>query len=300
MRHLPTEILDLILEQTTRPTLCDVLRASRFLHTLALRTLYEAPRDGPCDSWPAISTRQQIVLLRTLARNQAHHGLPKPNTHVRFLRLDFADHAVSPNLVRLIHRALRTTPGLRELDIQFSAFDNYHKFSWCLTGCTFKLHKFKTSINYDQKLVDFLATQPFIKELSLNGLLNDPMPLLPPNALPRLHTLRNAHVDPNAIAQFIAGRPVEAASLTLPSDNWQKTLDALTSGSAPLQRVTLLCLDSVCADTLVAELAGRLPNLLAFHAVFFLSLMPHVSPTYLRHSCVILTLNAGKAHHPRQ
>lgn len=298
---LPPEVLELVFDQVRLNDLPSVLLASTAFYATGSRSLY---RSIACPD----TTRRRVLLLRTLANSgdPTYHPshLPNPALAVRVLNLDFHPNTVSSNLLRLVQRVLHAVTNLRELQLEFSSVDNYQRTAWCLHGTTFRLQKLFTSVALDDAFAAWLADarQASIAELSLRGHQRCPPPLaLAPAALPRLASFRSVHLDSRYNALFLRGRPVESVALTLFPLSRLRALDAVTLTSAPVRRLTVLCLEEQCADALVAEVAARVPALESLHVVILAVPFTDVRSPSLRFSAFVsvlmcaLTGEAGRA-----
>ncbi|OCH85076.1 hypothetical protein OBBRIDRAFT_740502 [Obba rivulosa] len=250
----PVEILELIFWELDIEDFPSVLVANRIFNGIAARCLYRYIREmGP---------RRTIGCLKTLGASKDIASL------VNRLHINWGPHRVISNFFRLLHRALQQTTSLRHFSIELSQHDNAcSRLSWLFDGCNFSLRSLTTSMLCDPALACFLETQPEISELCLRGFQTTSRFAISPFALPALDTFRAVHAGAPILAQIIAGRPVEAVSLSLFSEDGYAPLDALRLSSRPIKRLTIMSLDLSPADQLLAEVSSRLPQLEALHIV---------------------------------
>jgi len=250
----PVEILELVFLELDIEDFTSVLLADHLFHSIAARCLYR--------HIPEMSPRRTVGCLKTLASCSDIANL------VHRLHINWGAHRVISNYFRLLHRALQKLTFLRHLSIELSQHDNAHsRLSWLFDGCTFSLRSLTTSALCDPALARFLETQPEISELCLRGFQTTSRFSISPTALPALNTFRAVHAGTGILAQIITGRPVEAVSLSLFSEDGYAPLEALRLSSRPVKRLTIMSLDLSPPDQLLGEVSSRLPQLEALHIV---------------------------------
>lgn len=263
---LPKEVLDTILSypELGRADLHAVLFVNSVFHDLALRHLYRSivanlsiePAHGP-----TLSPARCIALLHTLCRSPALGAL------VRELQLDWSQHQPTGTLFRLLNRALRALPNLSVLALEVSSAAGRFSLAWVFDGCRGALTSFTTSARCDGALARFLATQPLLEEVCLRGFrAHDPF-ALPPGALPRLRAFRAIHAGPAVFAEVVRGRPVEAITLSLFTEDGLATLAVLAQSARPLRKLTIMSLDCTDPALMLAEVARTSPELESLHIV---------------------------------
>ena len=276
--RLPIEVIDMILQRAEAPALPSAVRSNSWIGALACKALYRFVDHR-------LSASQTIVLLKTLsighdARTDRHARIPLPSIYVRALRIDFAHHFITANLLRLVRRALSMLTDLRDLNLEFTSRDSRSSLAWVLEGCTAaraRLERFSTSIRCDAALAGFLENQPLITELSLRGFqLADPPSnfSLTPTALPQLASFRVVHAGTPVLAIVLSQRPVEAVGFTLFREDCYQALDTLALSAKPIRRLTVLSLDeseNTRPATLISALASRMPSLEALHIIILLA-----------------------------
>jgi len=108
-----------------------------------------------------------------------------------------------------------------------------------------------------------------LEELSLNGFQTNSPFVIARSALPRLTSFRSIHAGMNILEQIVAGRPIEAASITIfPGDEFAP-LDTLKLSSTVIQRLIILSLDDMRPLELLYAIVQRFPQLESLHFVMF-------------------------------
>ncbi|KAH7886606.1 hypothetical protein F5I97DRAFT_1868656 [Phlebopus sp. FC_14] len=263
---LPVETLELIFEHLAYNDLATVVRGNSVFHKIATRLLYRSI------TGLALQPKRSLILVSTLARNDLYAFF------VRHIDLDWSENILTGNFLRLLHRALKRLKSLTQLNLEFSPIDNGTNFTWVLEECTFQLKSLTTSLRCDAVLARFLERQTNLTELCLRGYSPLTAFSLSEHALPRLTHLRTVFSCPRTTADFIRGRPVEIVSMSLYPRDAASSLDALLLSSRTVKRLTVMSFEIAQPDTLLNEVAIRLPNLEALHAVILMTHFTHVSP----------------------
>ena len=264
----PVELLDLIFQELDLDQLPPLLRVSSFIHNIASRVLYRII--------PELPIQRSITCLKSLSATPANALL------VRRLSIDWSQHRVVSNLFRLLRDTLTHLANLRHLSIELSPQDNHYSLAWVLRGVRAPLRTLGTSIRCDAQLAEVLDEQRDLTELCLRGFPTKQSFLVADDAMPRLRSFRAVHAGPSVIAAVVRGRPVEAVSLSMFTEDGCEPLDALVQSAAPVKRLTIMSLDRTLApNVLLPEIARRLPSLEALHVVVLMALFDTVSSSFL-------------------
>ncbi|KAG9101175.1 hypothetical protein FS749_009637 [Ceratobasidium sp. UAMH 11750] len=145
------------------------------------------------------------MLIRTLARS------PELATHVRSYTISLKQADPVGNLYRLLARALSHMTNLHSLSFEIPGDK-----SWVLQGCSANIRWFKTSLEFDDKLANWMATKPLVHDLILTRTKTFP---LQPHQLPNLGIIFGT---PQAVLPAVIGRPVRSVCFGL---NGLVTLD---------------------------------------------------------------------------
>lgn len=261
----PVEILELIFQELGNGDRFRVLLSSKHFHAIASRLQYRSITSiaNPC---------QFISLFKILSKNVAYA------TFVRHLVVDLHPHQVTGNLLRLLNRALRQLSSLQTLSIEFSPRDNEHSLTCVFDGCTFTLRTLTTSVCCDEPLARFLETQTQLTELSLRGFQTTSPFVIAPSAMPHLSVFRTVHAGVPVLAQILPGRPIEAVSLSLFSDEGFASLHTLVPCRRTIKKLTVMSLDCTPLDEIIPEVASRVPDLEALHIIVLMAPCTSVSP----------------------
>ncbi|EAU83481.2 hypothetical protein CC1G_04737 [Coprinopsis cinerea okayama7 len=278
---IPIEVLELIFSYLSKTELIPVLQSNKSLHSAAIRVLYrELSAESPASS---------IKLI--------HRVLDKPLVHryIRSVDLNVSSvDTLTGNYYRLLRRFLQRLPGLTTLILDLPKSNSP---VWIFAGCTFLLRTFSTSMQCSADLARFLDSQPNIQNLTLRGFQTDSFQtvaqfgidiasnpsalfaprrnfrdfVLQPGSLPRLANFNAIHAGPPVVATVARGRPVSVASVPLFSPGALESLDALSGGSVPLRRLTVISFDPAAPSFIFEEVAKRFPSLEALHIVILLA-----------------------------
>ncbi len=262
---LPSEIYDLIFRQLDRSELPAVALGNKSFHSIATRVLY-----------PTIILKkpiESICCLRTIANSVSLASL------VRSFKVDWADlKSPTSNFYALARRALRNLTNISALTLELP-----RRPPWIIDNCTFRLKEFCSSYSWQAKLARFIEYQPMLTALTLHGLdglslaafedgLFKPQLAIGFNqldtaAVPNLTSLRAIHATPELLSLFLCGRPVRTCSVPVYPGSVLETLDALTTTSVPIERLSLMSFDAETPGYLFVEVAKRFPQLKALHVL---------------------------------
>ncbi|SJL06621.1 uncharacterized protein ARMOST_09963 [Armillaria ostoyae] len=262
---LPSEIYDLIFRQLDRSKLPAVALGNKSFHTIATRVLYlTITLKKPIES---------IFCLRTIANSVSLASL------VRSFKVDWADlKSPTSNFYALARRTLRNLTNISALTLELP-----RRPPWIIDDCAFRLKEFCSSYSWQAKLARFIECQPMLTTLTLHGLdglslaafedgLFKPQLAIGFNqldaaAVPNLTSLRAIHATPELLSLFLCGRPVRTCSVPVYPGSVLETLDALTTTSVPIERLSLMSFDAETPGYLFVEVAKRFPQLKALHVL---------------------------------
>ncbi|KAF9530673.1 hypothetical protein CPB83DRAFT_850088 [Crepidotus variabilis] len=208
----------------------------------------------------------------------------------------------------LLSNALRLMTSLSSLSIDLP---KTHSPTWIFEGCSFKLKQLTTSMHCHRPLAEFLETQEEIEELTLRGFQSEsgwmfwtllsgaagggvPPPAAaaigvgagttsPPSSdiltftlsqesLPRLRSFNAIHAGPSTIHTVLSDRPVQVASIPLFPGLSLPALEALSTASKPLKRLSVISFDPGAPAFLFEELGKRFgEELEALHLVMLMT-----------------------------
>lgn len=264
---LPIEILDLIIQEVPHGQLSSVLRTNSLFQALGVRALYH--------DIPKMPPPRCVACLTSLASNPSHAVL------VHSLTINLSTNRVIGNFLRLLQSVLQQLKSLQHLTIELSPHDSQFPFAWLFSGTSFSLRTLITSARCDEPMARFLETQPLLEELSLNGFQTNSPFVISRSALPRLTSFRSIHAGLSILQQIVAGRPIEAASITIfPGDEFAP-LDMLKLSSTIIQRLIILSLADMRPLELLYAIVERFPQLESLHFVMFGGRYDHVSTHHL-------------------
>ncbi|KZP24234.1 hypothetical protein FIBSPDRAFT_1042298 [Athelia psychrophila] len=246
-RSLPVEVLDQVIDLTSRSDQACLLRINPTFNSITRRILYR--------SISLELTCKCITLLRTLSG-----GRRKYYAHlVHTLEIPRMNHPIG-NFYHLLHRALLSLSNLTSLSVPGHPLD--------LKGCTFSLTSLSVDCRVGSALAAFLALHPHLEELCIRGGVShdDPMPL-PPSTIPNLNTLRLLHSDPTLLADIVRGRPVRFTSNVIMDTCFMPTIEALALSSAPMARASTIFFECPDPVELFTAFASRFPEIEALHVV---------------------------------
>lgn len=269
MMSLPIELIEMITSWLRRPELLSICLTSKVLNSLGTRYLYRQVT--------RLDRLQTIRFLRSLTVNPDDERTLKRAAHVRSIFFDFSPCRVTANLLRLLHRALRSFVSLKSLSLEFGMQDNHYSLAWFLLDCPFQLRSFTTSIRCDDTLAAFIEGQRKLEELVLRGFQTTSPFVLSPEALPRLNAFRTVHAGVPVLKQVMTGRPIEAVSLSLFQEDMFEPLDTLLLSVTQVKRLTIMSLGDTPPDLLLPEISARLPGLEALHIVVLMARYTYVS-----------------------
>ncbi|KAG9104506.1 hypothetical protein FRC06_001887 [Ceratobasidium sp. 370] len=152
-----------------------------------------------------MAPRRSVMLIHTLARS------PELAAHVRSYTISLKQADPVGNLYRLLAKALSHMTNLHSLSFEIPGDK-----SWVLQGCSANIRWFKTSLDFDDKLADWMATKPLVHDLILTRTKAFP---LQPHELPNLGIIFGT---PQAVLPAVTGRPVRSVCFGL---NGPVTLD---------------------------------------------------------------------------
>ncbi|KAK0234667.1 hypothetical protein EDD85DRAFT_774120 [Armillaria nabsnona] len=252
---LPSEIYDLIFRQLDRSELPAVALGNKSFHSIATRVLY-----------PTIILKkpiESICCLRTIANSVSLASL------VRSFKVDWADlKSPTSNFYALVRRALRNLTNHQEKDQKIAiGHGGFCRPPWIIDDCTFRLKEFCSSYSWQAKLARFIECQPMLTALTLHGLDAIGFNQLDTAAVPNLTSLRAIHATPELLSLFLCGRPVRTCSVPVYPGSVLETLDALTTTSVPIERLSLMSFDAETPGYLFVEVAKRFPQLKALHVL---------------------------------
>ena len=269
MMSLPIELIEMITSWLRRPELLSTCLTSKVLNSLGTRYLYRQVT--------RLDRLQTIRFLRSLTVNPDDERTLKRAAHVRSIFFDFSPCRVTANLLRLLHRALRSFVSLKSLSLEFGMQDNHYSLAWFLLDCPFQLRSFTTSIRCDDTLAAFIEGQRKLEELVLRGFQTTSPFVLSPEALPRLNAFRTVHAGVPVLKQVMTGRPIEAVSLSLFQEDMFEPLDTLLLSVTQVKRLTIMSLGDTPPDLLLPEISARLPGLEALLIVVLMARYTYVS-----------------------
>jgi len=258
---LPTEILENIFTCLARTQLRQVQLVNRRFQDISSRLLYRTV--------VGLSPARAIPFLRTLTRKDAY------TPFVREFEFDSTAYEhLTGNVLPLLNRVLRRLKALKALTLEFPPHEWQDiDITRLCSGCTFKLRSFTTSLQCDAHLAHFLSSQPGITELAFGGLRIEEGSSfqLKSDALPALTVFRTVQSSPKALRAVISGRPVRTVSVSILGQDTEEALDALTKGSVPLTRISLMSFEAPPPMTLLSTLAKYFPCVEALHIIAMLS-----------------------------
>lgn len=270
---MPIEVLELIFSDIPQPSLPSVLLVNSLFYAISIRVLYRTLLEIP--------PKRTIALLNALVNNPSRYNSKKPSSFAHTFHLDFSQHRITSNFLRLLRKALQSTPSLKDLSLEFSLHDNHFSLAWCLEDSPFQLSIFTASLRCDPQLASFLESQSSLRELCLRGFQTTSPFILSPRSLPNLSAFRAVHAGPPVLETVIRGRPVEGVSLSLFSEDGFAPLDTLSLSQKQIKRLTIMSLDNTSPEVLLPEVAARLPKLEALHIVVLMAQYSHVRPLAL-------------------
>ncbi|KIY44684.1 hypothetical protein FISHEDRAFT_50979 [Fistulina hepatica ATCC 64428] len=245
---LPVEIYDEIFRYLEYNELYSTLTGSRLLKTIATRILYRDLR--------FVRPEQSVLCMHTLARNDALVLL------VKSFGVEWRKLAPTHNLYQLLHTVLRRATRLTNL---FLELPPEHSPTWLLSGTSFKLRQFTTSLLPDNCLSQFLCDQSTIVELSLHS-PEEPMFHLDPSALPHLNHLRTVYMDIPTLRMLVHGRPVESLTLSL-IGGAALPLNVLAHSTRSIRSLSIVSFNLGSLDGIFRAVAHRAPHVERLHIV---------------------------------
>ncbi|ELU43296.1 hypothetical protein AG1IA_02663 [Rhizoctonia solani AG-1 IA] len=161
---------------------------------------------------PKMTVRRSVMVICALARSPRLASLVRSYT----ITLKHAD--PTENLYRLLAKALGCMVNLRSLSFEIPG-----NKSWVLEKCSANIRWFKSSLEFDAKLADWLATKPYIRDLILT---RAKCFSIQPSHLPDLSIIFGT---PATVLSAINGRPIASVCfglngpVMLDLDNLSKT-----------------------------------------------------------------------------
>ncbi|TFY74594.1 hypothetical protein EWM64_g9419 [Hericium alpestre] len=194
---LPIELVDAICHNVDQPGLVSLSRTSSSIHPVAQRLLYR----HVSISRPA----RNLDVVITLARK------PHVARFVRTFTLALDDsHSVFPAFYAALSDALASMTELTALDLLIAPSASSVLAHAMQRVAYPRLRRFTSAFSFDAPVADFLTRTPALEELELDSAptpSTDPLPLLPPTAIPRLvHFVGSCQ----AAKVVVPGRPLES------------------------------------------------------------------------------------------
>jgi hypothetical protein len=258
---IPREVLDMIGSHVQQSSLPALLASSRLLHDIGLAHLYSYLTD--------LTIPRFVRCLVSLV----HHRTARHVVHT--LHLDFTPLTLpSRNLLSLVHRVLIRLTKLQDLSFEWRERRNsLTSPTWIMENTSFALRSLATSFRPDGALACLLRQQPALEELELYGRKSSFRPVhsfdfpLPVDAVPRLRKLRALQLADSALAQIVAGRPLEDLSVCLHVTSGATQLQKLMAGTAPLRRLSIINMSRMDFAAILAELSKTASALQGLHVV---------------------------------
>ncbi|KAF7973795.1 hypothetical protein HWV62_14154 [Athelia sp. TMB] len=255
---LPVEVLDQIVDLSSRADQACFLRINPTFNAIARRLLYR--------SISIELSHKCITLLRTLSGSRSK--LYSHLVHTLDIILKNSRSHPIGNFARLLNRALQSLANLTTLSAPG------HPLQIC-KGCTFSLKNLSAECRVDPELGAFLALHPSIDELCIRGGpgMQDGYMCLPSSILPNLSAVRLLIPDPALLRSLVHGRPVRHTSVII-LQSFLPYVEALALSAVPVERVSMMFFECPNPSELLIAAAKLLPEIEALHVVILTGSCP--------------------------
>ncbi|KAI0054901.1 hypothetical protein BV25DRAFT_1922272 [Artomyces pyxidatus] len=204
--------------------------------------------------------------------------IDRPDLARRVLKLEFtsaADHPRRDGDDEMVARALKLLVNLKDLSIKESQHWRVqewvltHQHYWVLHDVPFQLTYYESHFTWGQEFLDFLATQPGLREFVHAGsTLDDQQPRIQENTLVRANALS---ISPHIISGFKRPRRVTNLQLNFWQHSAEEEEDAVKALRAFSRHLSVLMIcrkvgldEYVSAAQMIRTFSKHTPNLTVF------------------------------------
>ena len=275
----PNEIIQAIFIHSTNDDLSQLIRVNHLIYDIAICILYRSiPRmdvEKATDCLTSLFFNDFYAsLVRSLSIEWSSISLgaaiPKRSTIKSIVKYGtlraISQRRTLQDRITLLNTSLRRLQNLTVLSLIFNPHDNLsntyaHRI---LSGCSFALSKFTTSLTCSLAVIRFLEAQTGLLSLNLSG--NFSMSdlggnRLSPKSLPKLKSLGwTLGVPCGLAAHFIRGRPVQRVNVMLNSEQALEAVNVLGLSACPIDSAIFKFGEGVEVQSL-PHIAARMPDL---------------------------------------